>query len=309
MHETLQPILDIIDEGLRIYRYKFTSFLLLVASWLVLVSISSGLSMLVAGRVGPEIAALSILLWLVLALILGMYLLVAISRLTLAARQEQSLDLGEAIALHPFRVIGMGCYSIVFYVLANIFVSVIAGICFCPICFVLPMLISSISIAFGETGSFGSGVLVVTFLLLTLLLLLAYVLVIILFGAIYSAMTYSLQSFIQDRLSFGQAVERSLNLIGYRFRQNILAFMVASAIFGATSIAVTTAISMFLPFPLIFVLGEHSTATQLVAASSWLIAVVVVLPPMPIWMTLWYQRNRDDREGSDLERRINALGR
>src|SRR2546429_9558218 len=42
MTETLQPILALLDEGLRLYRRNFVGFVLLTASWFVPVAIVAG---------------------------------------------------------------------------------------------------------------------------------------------------------------------------------------------------------------------------------------------------------------------------
>jgi hypothetical protein len=80
-----------------------------------------------------------------------------------------------------------------------------------------------------------------------------------------------------------------------------------SAIFGALAVAVTIAVGVLLPLPLFIALGEASLVAQGVSASAWLLGLIVVLPPMPIWMVLLYQRNVVARYGPDLAERIGAV--
>jgi hypothetical protein len=118
---------------------------------------------------------------------------------------------------------------------------------------------------------------------------------------------YGLQPFILDNLSFGASVQRSIDLTFYRTGRNLLAFVLASAIFGGIAVAATTAVGVLLPLPLFWALGDESLVAQGISASAWLLGLIVVLPPMPIWMTLLYQQNQATREGHDLAQQIAAL--
>jgi hypothetical protein len=66
------------------------------------------------------------------------------------------------------------------------------------------------------------------------------------------------------------------------------------------------AIGTLLPLPLLLLLGEDSTMAQGISTAAWLVGLVVVLPPVPIWMALFYQHNQAAREGADMTARIAA---
>jgi hypothetical protein len=125
-------------------------------------------------------------------------------------------------------------------------------------------------------------------------------------GATYSSLVYALQPFVQDTLTFGDSIERSVNLTFYRLGQNLLAFVFASFIFAATSISVTVTLWVLLPLPLFWTLGSESPIAQGSSAMALLLGLIVVLPPMPIWMALLYQRNLDAYQGRDLVERVAA---
>ncbi|NJL33991.1 MAG: hypothetical protein HC893_09165 [Chloroflexaceae bacterium] len=61
---------------------------------------------------------------------------------------------------------------------------------------------------------------------------------------------------------------------------------------------------MMLPFPLLLALGEESLAAQGISVFAWIVGLIVVIPPLPIWMALLYQRNVAAWEGHDLAKRI-----
>jgi hypothetical protein len=239
---------------------------------------------------------------------LGVYLIGGLSRATLAVQQEQPIRVGQALAIPPLRAAGMGCYSIVLYVITNILFSVISMACFCPLYFVIIMGVSGVDAFIGEAGDFGRILVIVVGVILFLLVILFYGASLVMSGATYSVLVYGLQPFALERNSPSETIQRSIDLMTYRFGTNLLAFVLTSAILGALTVAVTIAIGVLLPLPLFMALGEESLVAQGVSASAWLLGFIVVLPPMPIWMVLLYQRNVVARYGTDLAKRIGAVG-
>lgn len=305
MHKRLQPILDILDEGLRLYRRGFVGYVLLAASWLVPVAIGVGLVLALGDNWGSDATALIIIAALLLALPLAIYLLAAISRATLTLQQQQRIDLRAALRIGPLRVAGMGCYSLLFSIVVNTVTSMLGALICCPLYLAMIFAVGGIAGSFSDGfGAFIGAVLVVVGLLLFVLF---YGLSLVISGASYSSMVYALQAFAQDNLPFGAAFQRSLDMTFYRFGNNLLAFVLASAIFSALAIVVTITIGLLLPLPLLWALGESSPVAQGVSASAWLLGLIVVLPPMPIWMTLLYQHNLAARQGSDLATQIADL--
>src|SRR3954454_18704439 len=62
MTESLQPILALLDEGLRLYRRNFASFVLLTASWFVPVAIVAGTAVAAESWVDARYAGLAAVL-------------------------------------------------------------------------------------------------------------------------------------------------------------------------------------------------------------------------------------------------------
>jgi hypothetical protein len=292
-----------LDEGLRLYRRGFIIFVLLTAIWIVPVAIGSGLFIALDQGLG-------MLLTMLLALPLGIYIMGGLSQAALAVQQNRIPTVREALRMPLLQLAGMGCYTTLFALVTSIVVSITIGLCFCA-GFMFLVFSSGAASTLAMTDSSGLGVAfsIILGFIIILVFVLFYVLALVLAGAIYSSTIYSLQPFVQQRASFGDMVERSLSLLGYRLGANLLMFLLTSAIFGATTLAITTTMGMFLPLPLMLILGEDSPLAQGVSASAWLVGLVLVLPPMPIWMTLLYQRNSTAREGHDLANRIAAAMR
>lgn len=305
----LQTILDILDQGLSLYRREFVRFLLIVTSWFVPVTIGIGLSMTAAYYWGETAGVLIILAWVfLLAVPLMMVLISGLSRATLAAKEGQRVRLRNTLLLSPVRLAGMGCYSIIFGFVANIFASVLSMVCICPLYLVMMFFVGSIGAFFGDNmGSLETGVIVFLFAILMLLLVLLYGFSMVLSGATYTSMVYALQPFLHENLSFGDSINRSMNLTFYRFGYNLLSFILASAIFAAITISVTIAVGVLLPLPLFWLLGEESPVSIGVSTVAWLLGLLVVLPLVPIWMTLFYQHNLDAYQGKDLAERIGMM--
>lgn len=299
----LFPVLDILDEGLRIYRRGFVLFLLFSALALVPLAIGFGLSLVLE----PSLMVLGFLGTTLLAIPLLLVLFNALTRATLAVQEARLLELREALLMSPLRMLGMGFYGLIVLIGAQILVSMISLFCFCP-----GFLILSFSFGFLGTTLFDQSAL--TQVVAVLLTIVSFVLIIafyagsiILSGATYSGLLYALQPFVQERLGFGAAVQQSTDLIGYRLGFNIVAFVLTSLVFAALSMAVTLSIGVIGPIPLVLVLGGESRVTQGLSLCIWIIGMILVVPPLPIWMTLLYQRNAVAREGQDLAQRIASI--
>jgi hypothetical protein len=299
----LEPILDTVDEGLRIYRRGFFSFVLLTALGVVPLIIGAGLA-LATGEIWI------VVLLLVLAFPLAIYVIAALSRASLAVQQHDGVRLASVLAISPLRLTGMGCYSLVFAFVVNTVTSVLSYICVCPALMFAFAFAGGVGSLLGESSSAGTVAGVALILLLFFGISLLYLFSLIISGATYSSLVYALQPFVQyDKITFSHAISLSLDLISYRFLFNVSTFLITSTIFGATALSVTTTIGALLPLPLLLLLGEESLVAQSISVCAWIIGFIVVLPPMPIWMALHYQRNKAAREGNDLAARIASITR
>src|SRR3712207_3080886 len=133
MNPTLQPVLNIIDEGLRLYRRHFVRFTLLTASWAVPTAVGVGLTVAAAAYMNSAVVALLVLAWVVLALPLSALLIGALSRAALAASEGRPVELRAALSIPPLRLVSMSFYTVIFYFLSNIVSSTLLMCVFCPL--------------------------------------------------------------------------------------------------------------------------------------------------------------------------------
>src|SRR5215212_1282220 len=123
-------------------------------------------------------------------------------------------------------------------------------------------------------------------------------------GATGSGLFYCLQPWVQESRSFGASVQRSLELIGFRFGRNLMVWCLAALLIAAAGLTVMATIGILLPLPLLYALGEEAPATRAATLGAWLIGLMLVLPPLPIWMALLYRQNQAAFEGKDLSARV-----
>jgi hypothetical protein len=299
MAATLTALLAQFDEGISMYRRNFVPFLLISLSWFVPVAIATGLLIVYASQYEGIGILIGILLLFILAVPLFVYLAGGLSRAAVAAAEGQSVRIRDAFAIGPARAISMMVFTIVYYIMAQIATSVMSMICICPLYLV------SIFIAAG-LSSFSENVGLAAFAIIGVAFAVIYLLLLAIGGATYSSLIYALQPWAQEKRSFGDSIQLSFDMVGYRFGRNLLAWMLSALLITAAGLSVTLAIGVVLPLPLSFVLGGESPITAALSAAAWLLGLCVVLPPLPIWMALLYRRNLAARSGADLEAKIQA---
>src|SRR6476620_7860621 len=156
MAEALQPILALLDEGLRLYRRNFAGFVLLTASWFVPVAIAAGTAVAAESWVDERYSGLVVLLLfggglLVLCPLL-IYLIGGLSRAAAAAAEGRRVRFRASMAIHPLRAAGMGCFTIVYAFVAQVVSSLISMACICPLYFVGFMGLAFVGAAASESS-------------------------------------------------------------------------------------------------------------------------------------------------------------
>jgi hypothetical protein len=303
---TFTPIMELLDEGLRIYRRSFSRFMLLAGLAALPIAAAVSTLFLVAEDLNTDLSLLLFLGAGLLTLPVSLYVMGALSRAAVQAAAGRPVRLRQALAIGPLRTLGMGCYGTLFLIVSSTLVSIVSSICFCG----LYLVIVAGTIAFSaamDLGAFGGAAASLAFGVAILALFLTYIAGLVVNGAVYGSTIYAMQPFVQDELGMSAAVQRSLDLVGYRFGNNLLAFLSASLVFGATALAATLAVGLLLPLPVLFLLGAESAVAQAIAASAWIAAVAAAAPLLPIWMALLYQRRQAAREGEALAEQIAAL--
>jgi hypothetical protein len=302
----LQPILDLLDEGLLIYRRGFVRFSLIVVIGTLIVTLSIGLLAALAAYAGSG--------WSIVAFMIGLPLVVlvliigagAISRSTIAIRLGEPLRLGEAFRFGARRTVGMGCFSIIFLILVNIVSSVLSCVCIVPIFFLIGS-VGALASPFGVGSDLNPALVAVAIVLFAVLIVFVYGFSLLVSGATYGSFVYGLQSFALETGSAREAMGLSFALLFYRFGYNLFTFVITGLAFAAMAGVVTIAISVLLPLPLIIALGAEAPLAQAVSGFAWLLGIAIAMPLMPIWMALLYKENAERHYGSDLAERIATL--
>lgn len=300
MIETLQPILALLDEGLSLYRRNFAGFVLIAASWFVPVAICAGLIAVAASWLEGAWPALLTLAALLLLFPLLIYLVGGLSRAAVAAAEGRAVRFREAMAIHPLRAAGMGCFTIVYTVVAQFVTSALSILCICPL-YLLGLLFFGLTITAtnGVGAAAGGIILAVTFLFGVFGSLMIS-------GTSGSVLFYGLQPWVQETRPFGESMGRSLELIAYRIGRNLVVWCLAALLIAAAGTSVTATIGTLLPLPLLYALGQDSSLARAISVSAWLIGFIVILPPLPIWMALLYRHNRAAQEGADLRAKVQS---
>ncbi len=307
MRATLAPIVELLDDGLRLYRRGFTRFLLLAMIAAAPLGLAAAAVLLAIDWLSSGLGVVVAMVALVGGLPLSLYVMGALSRAATMAAAGRPVDLRRALAIGPLRVAGMGCYGTLFLLVASTVVSVVSSVCLCVAYLFVGAGMFAFATTFSSAGALGEAAATLAIAVSVVALLGIYAASLVVNGAVYGSAVYALQPFVQDDLPMGAAAQRSLDLVGYRLGHNLLAFLCASLVFGAAALAATLAIGLLAPLPALFLLGAESPVARAIAAAAWVVGVAAAAPLLPIWMALLYQRRRAAREGEDLAGPIAAL--
>lgn len=311
MNSRLHKAIDLLDEGLRLYRNGFLGFIQITSLWAVPVIISTGIFMASLNVLTPTMAFFPTLGWFLLLTLLSFYLVGALSHATRTMQQGQRINVRRSLTISPLRISGMGCYGTLYLLVATV---ISWGILFF-VAYITIFLVLILGSGWAMTSETLGGTFGTVASLLILVVILAIILTVYMFsivfsiavsGSTYSSLVYALQPFVQEKLSFLESINRSITMIFCRFTHNLLVFLLASLIFISTALSVATTIGVLLPLPLLWAFGSESLITQGSGIVSWFLGLIVILPPMPIWMTLLYQYNLTAYQGSELIEHIAA---
>lgn len=298
--ETLQPILALLDEGLSLYRRHFFSFMLITMSWCVPVAVAAGLLVVAISWANSPAPVILGVLALLLVFPLSIYLVGGLSRAAAAAAAGQPVHLRSALAIPPLRAVGMGCFTIVYSLLAQAATSIMSMLCVCP------LYIAGFAFVGFLAGGVGSAAATPAALLFIVIMLAGLYGSLMISGASGSGLFYGLQPWVQEELPFGASVQRSLNLIAFRFARNLAIWLIGALLLAAAGLTIIATIGTLLPLPLFYALGSESPLAQALASGAWLLGLMLVLPPLPIWMALLYRHNRAAYDGDELAVQVRA---
>ena len=291
-------VLALLDDGLRLYRRHLPGFVLVASAVLVPVAVGGLLiTALVRTQLGESWNELSTLLLAALQYPAWIYAYLGLSRASAMALAGDEIKVGPALRLGPLRAVGMGCYNIMFSVIAGIFATILVLSIACPILYASTLGAGVLGALGGGSGTLGAAgaVFLVLFGLISLLTILT-------FGAMISGQVYAVQAFALERRSFSGSLSRSVDLLTFRLGRNLLAFAGAGAISGTISLAYLGALlagGQSLLTLLDIELAAPTREALTVAATT--ASQVLLLPPLPIWMALLHRRLAEERDGADLQ--------
>ncbi|HSH80467.1 MAG TPA: hypothetical protein VLA19_18215 [Herpetosiphonaceae bacterium] len=288
--------LALLDDGLRLYRRHLLSFVTIAA--LVMVPLAAvGLlwTTWVQTQLGGAWIALGAFL---LAIIQYPVLLVAyvgIARAASMALDRRPIRVRDALRIGPVRVIAMGCYTVLFFLITSI---CLLGLFLAVVC---PLLWGA---SFGGTmiGALGgSGTIGAAGSFVVVIFGIAFLAVLLLSGAAFASQAYAVQAFALEQRPIGASMSRSVDLLTFRFGRNLLVFMGAGAIVSTLLVAYLGTLFGGGMGLLRFLDVELSPVTTTVLQSVATTATqVLLMPPLSIWMAMLHRALAQERDGQDL---------
>ena len=298
--KAFQSTLVLIDDGLRIYRQHFLPFLLITAVLIIPTTILVGLLIALGSWLDETVLLLLIFGSLLLSFPLLVYFVCGLSRAAQAVVEEQPIHLRNVLSINPLRFLSTLIFTFGYGIVISTLSSMFSIFIICP----LYMFMIFGLVGVGATASVSSALSIFLGILLFFGFLLFYAAALTIGNATYSAIIYGMQPWVQTSASFGETLEHSINLITYRFMHNLVAWCTTALVITALIIVVMLAAGTLIPMPLFFLLGEDSQIAQIMLGVSWLLGLMFVLPPWPIWMALLYQRNLKSRSGKEFDAQV-----
>lgn len=299
---TLPWVIDILDDGLRVYRRYFVQYALaMLLGLLPPAVVSILLNVVLINYLGSGWVILTSFITVPLSVLFFVYIMAVLSRMTAQALRGERPSARGAMRIGIGRVLGMGCWTTIFGLMTSLVIGGVAGLCAC---------MASVGLMGGASALFsGSG----GFAFVSFSVLVSVMGYMIVIGAVAVGAVYAIQAFALEQRPFGASISRGNDLLFFRFGRNIMLFFGAGALFATLLLAYAGA--------LVGVIGLVVSSVQNFnvlnnflsspATTSWLSIVgyltqIVLLPPVPIWMTIVFLRLRAERDGGDLEGRINT---
>lgn len=300
---SLPVVLELLDDGLRLYRRNLAGFTLVSTAVLVGLALL-GMSFMAVVRAelgGGGWTAIAVFLLLMIGYPLTLYGFAALSRAAGAALDGQPVSLPSALRLSPARGCGMLVFNAFFAMFATIGAGIVSTVVACPL-FYLPLL--GIGLASSATSVSGA----VGIILFAALGQAGTFWSIAVSGAWLASMVFSVQPFALEQQSWSAAVSRALDVLFARFGRTLLMFLGAGAIFGTLILSYFGSIVVLLSVlqsalnlddlpPLV---GDITVIVVLIAS------LVVLLPPLAIWMAMFFRHTARERDGSDMSERVAA---
>jgi hypothetical protein len=297
-------VLRVLDDGIRLYRRHLASFLMVATAVLVaLALIAMSFMAFVRTEIG-DTGGWTFLAFLVLLLFsypVVIYAFAALSRTTLAAINREPIALLPMLRIAPGRGCGMMLFNLLWTICTSIAASILAVMISCPISYV-SLIVAGLTTAVSDGGAMGAA-----FGLIGVTTQISWLWSLTMMGAWLASTVYAVQAFVQEGSRWSGAAGRSVDMLFTRFGRSLLMFLGAGAIFGTLLLVYLGSLIALL----VFVFERLGTnwapiVGDVIAIVVVVASLVVLLPPLAIWMALFYHRVAGERDGTDIEQRIRA---
>lgn len=298
---TLPVVLEVLDDGLRLYRQHFASFTLIATAVLVVLALFS-LSFIAFVRTELGSTAgwifLAVCVLLLVSYPLLLYVFAALSRAAAAALDGQMISARTALWVNPLRAGGIIVFNMLFSLLTAIAASGLMLVFYCPMTF-LSLLLSVMLGAVVDSSGVGVGL----FGIIGVIGQLSTLWIISVAGGWLASSVYALQAFVLEQRPWSQTASRTFDILTMHLGQSLLMFLGAGAIFGTLTLSYLGSLlvlwnivqeQLSLP-PLV---GDVITIVLTVSS------LVILLPPLSIWMAIFYRRQARERDGEEIVRRV-----
>ncbi|OAN46918.1 hypothetical protein A6A03_11465 [Chloroflexus islandicus] len=295
----LQEAINLLDEGVNLYRRYLSTFALLAALFSLPALIVTFNLLFSLGDL-EETFFEDLFLILAGLLFTSLLMIPPLTRATRMAVDGQPPSLRSVLWRWPqigrWLIASMygGAMALVWVMIMSSVSGVLMFIAFCVL----------IAVVFVTSTALSTSALIVFLPLIIIAGLIAYFLYLVLSASGLVAALYSIQPIIDDTIPIGFAFKLSWSLLFRRFSYNVLVFACAALLFSVLAVIVTLTIAVLLPAPFGLLFGAEHPLTRGLSAVAWVIGLTAAMPLLPIWSTLHYRQMLAERNGVDLARRI-----
>lgn len=279
----LDPTLNIIDAGFRVYRSSAVRFVLLAFVWAILLAVPAFMTFFYNLQAAPN-GGMLFLLWLGAAPLLSALLAIWFGRTTLALVDGQDLEWKATLLFPVFRLIGMSILNVFIFPVMLLFAGY--GLCILGAPVVATILLALGSLLAGNAAS------------------LEYVISSLALVAIFAAFAgtiYMQLAFLSLQRPFGQCMRYSLETL---LNGNIMAFAMCGSMSAGLMGAFIAMANILITLPVVLFLGANSDLTWGLSICIDVLASAAVIPFVPICMSLLYRYSEARIQGEDLAAQI-----
>lgn len=283
--------LAILDDGVAIYRGNVARYLIITLIWIVPFALAILLIVAIADN-GWLAFVLGVVTLMLMIPALNMWVIM-LARATRMAVAGEPIRIRATFGMPAPRALGMGCFTVLYMLVIQLIASAFSTLFFCIVWIAG---LSAIGIFANVGGAFAGLSAAVT-------LGGSYTLSAAISGAAAAALFHALQPWALEDIPGGQLFGRGVDTTTHRIGYNLIVWLLTGTVYAIMIAIAMVSIGIFAVIPLVDTLST-SLLNQAIVAVAWLIGFILVVPLMPIWMTLLYTRKHNARAGGDLGLRV-----